>query len=270
MKKFPILLFYFSLTFIVSPAYSQLYRLKNKIENKAEDAAIDAIFGKKKDKKASSSSESEDDYSEVETSESGSRTRAKNKGGAGLTTTPPDVEKHLAEAESSYSASSYGKARAALQQAMMGVEMEIGQQILESLPESINNLEKDDQADQVASAGYGWAGLTIQRIYTDGEDQELEVTVANNSALLSAMNLYLANGGASQYSDDEEEWKQTSLNGHKAVISYNDYDGYNLSVPLGQTSMIVFKAVNFADEDAVMKAAEKIDIDGIMNKLGEK
>lgn len=268
MKIIYLLPLTFVLTIFCNPAYSQLNRLRNKIENKAEDAAIDALFGKKKDNNTSSS-DGNSEYSEDENS-SGSRNRARNTGGAGLTTTPPDVNKYLTEAEASYATSSYGKARSALQQAMLGVEMEIGHQILNSLPESINGLNKEESSDQVASAGYGWAGLTIQRIFTNGDDKEFQVLVANNSVMLSAVNLYLLNGGYSQSSGEQQNWKQTTLKGHKAVISYDEYDGYKLSVPIGQTSLINFEAINFANEDEVMQAAEKIDIDGIMKKLGEQ
>lgn len=64
--------------------------------------------------------------------------------------------------------------------------------------------------------------------------------------------------------------KQTKVKGNKAVISYDDSKGYSLLVPLGQSSLIVWECVNFADETSVMNAANAFDIDGIKKMLGEQ
>ncbi|HRK53899.1 MAG TPA: hypothetical protein PK185_08290 [Cyclobacteriaceae bacterium] len=193
-----------------------------------------------------------------------------NKTGGGLITTPPDVMQNIADAQSSYKSSKYGEARYAVQQAMLGVEMEIGNKILNSLPESISGLKKDASADQVTSTGFGWVGLTIQREYNDNDDKEFRIMVANNSMMMSAVNMYLSSGGYSQTTGGEQNWKQTKLKGHRAIIEYNEGSGYKLSVPLGQSSLIVFEGVNFASEPDMMKAAEAVDVDGIKATLGEQ
>ena len=196
--------------------------------------------------------------------------RATNKGGEGLISTPPDVKLHLTEADKAYKAGTYGEARYAVQQAMLGVELEIGQKILKSLPETISGLNKDNSVEQVASSGWGWTGLSITRQYTDGNEKELRVMVANNALMLSAVNAYLANGGYAQTSGEQQNWKQTKVKGHRAVIEYDDASGYRLTVPMGQSSMLVYEGVNFKNEQEVMAAANAIDIDGIKKMLGEK
>jgi hypothetical protein len=60
------------------------------------------------------------------------------------------------------------------------------------------------------------------------------------------------------------------LKGYRAIIEYSEGSGYELSVPIGQSSIIVFKGVNFASEAEMMKAAEVFDIDGIKKELGEQ
>ena len=94
--------------------------------------------------------------------------------------------------------------------------------------------------------------------------------MANNSAWMSAVNMYLANGGYAQQTNGQQNWKQTKVKGYRAVIEYDESSGYKLSVPLGQTSLIVWEGVNFASEQEMMSAANSFDIDGIKKMLGEK
>ena len=192
-----------------------------------------------------------------------------NKGGGGLVSTPPDVKENLATAETAFKGSNYGETRYAIQQAMLGIELQIGTNILKSLPLTVAGLKADSLQDQVTSTGWGWAGLTIQRVYLTGEKQ-FTFTIANNSMWMQAVNMYLANNGYAQQTNGQQNWKQTRLKGYKAVIEYNENSGYKLSVPLGQSSLLMFEGINFASEQEMMKAAEQIDIDGIKKALGEK
>ena len=192
-----------------------------------------------------------------------------NKGGGGLVVTPPDVKENVATAETVFGQGKYSEARYAIQQAMLGVEMQIGQTILKSLPETIAELPFDAKADQVTSTGWGWVGLTIKREYQNN-DKELRFTITNNAAWMQAINLYFNNMGYAQQTGGQQNWKQTRIKGYRAVIEYNDGSGYKLSVPLGQTSLLVYEGVNFATEQEFMKACETIDIDSIKTKLGEK
>jgi hypothetical protein len=192
-----------------------------------------------------------------------------NKGGQGLVVTPPDVKENLGTAEAVFKEGKYSEARYAVQQAMLGVEMQIGQQILKSLPETVGDLPFNPKADQVTSTGWGWAGLTIKREYQK-EDKQLRFTITNNSAWMQAINLYFNNVGYAQQTGGQQNWKQTRIKGHRAVVEYNEGSGYKLSAPLGQTSLLVYEGVNYNTEQEFMAAANAIDIDAIKNKLGEK
>lgn len=242
----------------------------NKLKQKADEAAAKALEKKAKEKAGINDDTQQQQSGDAsEQSGAGVKNRPSNKGGGGLISTPPDVNQNLADAETSYKAGSYGEARYAVQQAMLGVEMEIGKKVLEGLPSTVSGLDKVSEADQVTSSGYGWAGLTIHREYLK-EDKQLTTTIANNSAWMSAINMYMANGGYAQTTNGEQNWKQTKVKGHKAIIEYDDNSGYKLSVPLGQTSLIVWEGVNFASEADMMAAANAFDIDGIKKMLGEK
>lgn len=255
-----------------------LNRLKQKVENKTEQKAgeeIDKLFGgKKKDQSGGQSGQGgangQGGQNGSGGANSGSGSNPSNKGGAGLISTPPDVKQNLADAEVAYKKNSYGESRYSVQQAMLGVELEIGNKILKSLPESISGLNKEAESDQVTSTGWGWAGLTIHREYSDGKDKQLTVNIANNSALMAGVNAYFASGGYAQQTNSQQNWKQTKVQGYKAIIEFNEGSGYKLSVPIGQSSIIVYEGINFATEPEMMKAAEVIKIDSIKKELGEQ
>ena len=254
----------------ISPAGAQ--GLLKKIKQKAEQAA-EKVVDKKIDQAVEEKTGISTGNSNNSTTGPGSSSSGKNspgnKGGAGLVTTPPDVNANLGDAEAAFKANNYGEARYAVQQAMLGVEMQIGKKILTGLPETVAGLGVVKADDKVTSTGWGWVGLTIQRKYGEG-DKHLTTTIANNSMWMSAVNLYLANGGYAQTSNDNQKWKQTKVKGNKAIIEYDDSSGYKLTVPIGQTSLIIWEGVNFATEQDVMNAANSFDIDGIKKTLGEK
>jgi hypothetical protein len=251
-----------------------LNRLKQKVENKTEQKAgqeIDKLFGGKKNQSGGQNNPGGANGAGGQGGQNagGGGNDPSNKGGGGLISTPPDVNQNLVDAEVAYKKNSYGEARYSVQQAMLGVELEIGNKIIKSLPESVSGLNKEAESDQVTSTGWGWAGLTIQREYSDTKDKQFTVTIANNSVMMAGVNAYLS-GGYAQQTGGQQNWKQTKLKGYRAIIEYSDGSGYELSVPLGQSSIIVFKGVNFASETEMMKAAEVIDIDGIKKELGEQ
>lgn len=193
-----------------------------------------------------------------------------NKGGAGLKNTPPpDVNEQINEAEQSHQASKFSDARYSLQQALIGIEIQLGREILKSLPESINNLPKDTTQDKVVSTQWGWSNLTILRVYTDAKDKQLTVTIGNN-ALYSGFVMMYFNNTYVQADANQQNVKQVKVKGNRSIIQYDDSKGYTLITPIGQTSMIVWECINFADENEVMNAADHFDIDGIKKMLGEQ
>lgn len=193
-----------------------------------------------------------------------------NKKGGGLTNTPPpDVNEQMTEAEQAYTASKYSDARYAIQQALIGVEIQLGREIIKSLPDAVGSLPKDTTEDKIVSNQWGLSNLTIQRVYEDGKDKRLTTTIGNNPAYAGIANIYFNNMYV-QSNGDQQNIKQVKVKGYKAIIQYDDNKGYTLMVPLGQTSLIVWECVNFATEAEVMAAANSFDIDNIKRMLGEQ
>ena len=209
--------------------------------------------------------------SQTESTTSSSSNKPSNTKGGGLTnTTPPDVNQQIADATQAQAAGNYSDARYSIQQALMGIELQIGKQILRSLPATVSGLQRDTMQNKVMSTQWGWSNLTIQSVYKK-DDQQMTVSIGNNGVYSGFVNLYFNSSYMQTNSNgDKQDVKQTKVKGYKALIKYDKNEGYTLLVPLGQTSLIAWEFINFASEQDVMTAANAFDIDGIKKMLGEQ
>jgi hypothetical protein len=87
---------------------------------------------------------------------------------------------------------------------------------------------------------------------------------------MSALNIYFNNAGYAQQTGGQQNWKQVKFKGYRAILEYSDGSGYKLSVPIGQSSLIVFEGRSFATEPDMLKACDAVDVDDIKKKLGEQ
>lgn len=196
---------------------------------------------------------------------------ANTMGGGLHNTPPPDVNKSIDDAEKSTTAADYNNARYALQQAMTGLEIELGRQLIQSLPATVDNLAKDTTKNLVQSTQYGWSNLIIQTVYSDGKDKQMKMTIGNNPALSGVMNLYFNNAAMVQSNGtNSQNMKQVRVKGNQALIQFDQSTGYQVMMQLGQSSMITWECVNFPTEDEVMAAVNSFDIDGIKTMMGEQ
>lgn len=238
-----------------------------KLKQKVSQATNQAI-----DKKVDNAAGIDNTSSSTNRSSSSSSSSGKpvNKGGAGLTNTPPpDVKQQMTDAEQAYQGNKYSDARYSIQQALIGVEIQLGHELLKSLPAEVNGLPKDTLQDRVVSTQWGWSNMNIQRVYSDGKDKQLTVTIGNNGLYAGLVNVYF-NSAYTTSDGKDQNIKQVKVKGYKAIIQYEESKGYTLIAQLGQSSMIVWECINFADENEVMNAAAKFDIDGIKKTLGEQ
>jgi hypothetical protein len=260
MKRFLCFLCFLIAAMVTNNASSQsfLKKLKDKV-NKTVDNAVDKKTG------VTPAGESGN-------SNSGSGDRPTNKGGGGLSnTTPPDVKAQMAEAETAHAAKNYSDARYSLQQALMGVEIQLGRQILKSLPATVDALNVDTVHDVVMSTQWGWSNMSIQRVWKNKADKQLTITVGNAGLYAGLAAMYFTNAGMMEASNNNKQnFKQVRVKGNKAIIQYEDSRGYTLIVSLGQSSMIVWECINFANEQEVMTTADSFDINGIKKMLGEQ
>lgn len=261
MKKITLLLFVLTSISFTKTVEAQFLK---KLKEKANQALGKAVPATSTDTNTPAADQSGNNSNS-------SNGKPTNKGGGGLkNTTPPDVTQQITDAETAHAAAKYSDARYSIQQALVGVEIQLGKEILLSLPNPVIGLQKDTSQDKVSSTQWGWNNLTIQRIYSDKKDKELTVTIGNNVMYAGMVNLYFSNAYGVQSDSKDQNVKQIKVKGNKAVIEYTDSKGYTLIVSLGQSAMIVWECINFADENEVMNAANSFDIDGIKKTLGEQ
>ncbi len=238
-----------------------LKKLKEKVENKVEQAV---------EKKTGTATENSTTTNTSNTSSNATSGKPTNKVGGGLTNTePPDVNLQITDAETAHKAKNYSDARFSLQQALMGIEIQLGRQILKSLPAEVVQVPVDTTQDKVMSTQWGWNNLSIQRVYKK-DDKQLTITIGNNAAYAGVVNMYYANAAVIEASNEQQNFKQVRVKGNKAIIQYDDSKGYTLMVQLGQTSLIVWEGINFSNEQEMMSAANSFDVDSIKKLLGEQ
>ncbi|MCB2220376.1 MAG: hypothetical protein KQI35_08280 [Bacteroidetes bacterium] len=260
MRKITILTSLMLMFALISahPVLSQ--GILKKLKNKTEDKVIDNLFG--------------DDNQSKETGKTGSRegnsssSSTNNTRGGGLNSSVPDVKANIEDATNAFEGKNYSNARYAVRQAILGIELEIGSNILNDLPETIHGLPAVKEEDNVTSSGIGFIGMVISRVYRKG-DTEFRVNIGNDAAMLSAASAYLASGAYGSSSSDQN-YKTVKFQDQRAVIEYDEYLGYSLSVPFGQSSVLVTEGVNFSTEDDFMSASNEIELSNIKNQLGEK
>lgn len=264
MKRFVFLLAIGSFFAISKPANAQFLK---KLKEKANNAVNKVI----EDKTGVSSEPGNNSNTGTSQSQTNSGNKPVNKDGAGLkNTAPPDVNAAMDDAGKSFSAKSYSDARYEVQQALMGIEIQLGRELLKSLPDAVDGLQKDTTEDKVVSTQWGWNNMTIQRVYSDKKDKQLTITIGNNMLYAGLVNLYFGNAYSVQANNQDQNVKQVKVQGNKAIISYGESKGYSLIVPVGQSSMVVWECINFANEDEVMAAVNTFKIDDIKKSLGEK
>ena len=95
------------------------------------------------------------------------------------------------------------------------------------------------------------------------------MTVGNLPMYAGLANIYFS-GVYTQGNGDNPNMKQIKVKGNKALIKYDANDGYTLLVPLGQSGMIAWQGINFANENDMMAAVNTFDVEKIKKILGEK
>jgi len=179
---------------------------------------------------------------------------------------PPDVNEQITNARAAFSDKSYTETRFYVQQAIMAIELEIGHEILESLPESVLGNEADKSQDVVYSTGAGFVGMNVSREYP-ADGGRIQAAIANSSAFSMGAQMMVASPGMAGYDDNS---KVTRYKGYKAVLEVDDYRGYKMSIPFGQSSIFILECQMCESESQLLSAADLFDINEYKTLLGEQ
>jgi hypothetical protein len=173
-----------------------------------------------------------------------------------------EIEKNLNDARSAYSNGDLEAARFALQQAMYELDLAIGREILELLPERLGYLNYSDADDMVGSANMGFIGLHLSRTYQNDEKQSAELQIIADSPLLAGINAILAMPVIGR----DPNQKRIRVDGYRGLLQRSENAqgdvSWDMQIPFGSSLLTVnFHGIN--EEDAIMDMANTIPIQQI-------
>ncbi len=180
---------------------------------------------------------------------------------------PIDVNANISDASRFYDSKQYGESRFAIQQAIVGIEVEIGHKVLDALPGTVQGMGFSQDDDQVVSTGMGFVGLLISRRYEEGGNF-IATQIANNAAMVSAANLYISNPAYASQGDTNV--KVVRVNGERAVVELTSNDHFKISMPFGQSSIIMMDCNYCETEKVAIAALEQVDMVKVKSYLGEQ
>lgn len=269
LKTWILLLFFSSCVLHVNAQLMK--KLKEKVTEKVNEKVNDATDKLlKKNSETSTSPTESTSQGSPQNNSNANRSRPVNSKGAGLISTPPDIGMEIENSSTAFNASQFAQARYSIQQALLGTELLIGQELLKSLPTDVTGLPSIPSSDKVTSSGWGWSGFSVQREYQKDE-KTLTVTVQDYAFYGAAWAMLLDSGmGGLQMGNEQQKSKRIMVDGNKAVISYDESSGYTIAMLLTQGTALVWEGVNFNNENELLNAVKTFDIKKIKALLGEK
>ncbi len=183
-----------------------------------------------------------------------------------ITASAQEVQIRLDEALSSYRSEDLENARFSLQEALIGINEAVGQEILSVFPAEMNGMNKVDENDEVTGMNVGFAGLLVHRSYI-GEEGEASIDLISDSPMLAGINTILAMPG---FMTSDPNQKRVKVSNYKALLTRNEDDtgkvSYDLQVPLN-SSLLAFQCSGIEDENEVLDLAELIPVKRIVEIL---
>jgi len=183
--------------------------------------------------------------------------------------TAQDIQASLDAAQSSYEGDQSLEARENLQQALIDLNNLIGKKILDLMPAELGNLAANSTEDNVVG-GTGFAGLMVSRQYGNSGEQEINVNLANESPMLTAVNAFLSNSMLSGMMASQTGQKKITVDGYKGMLEKSDSgDGpvtYTINVPLGD-SLFTFESTGLDSEGEVTAMVQKMNLSKISELL---
>ncbi|MFT2007921.1 hypothetical protein ACMA1I_04535 [Pontibacter sp. 13R65] len=181
-----------------------------------------------------------------------------------LTCLGQQFNSNLGEARNNYAAGNLVESRAAMEQMLRELDVEIGREILKLLPAKLEALDANTKNDEVTSGGGGLiGGLYIHRTY-GSDPKSANLDIVNNSPLINSLQALLSVPFIAGAGNPDQ--KVVKISGYKALLNkMNDETAgktnYELQIPL-QNTLVTLK-VNDTKEDNIIKLAGTIPLEKI-------
>jgi hypothetical protein len=180
-----------------------------------------------------------------------------------------DIQASLNSAQTAYAANNAQEARLNLQQALIDLNEIIGRKILGLMPPTLGGLEVNQDEDAVIG-GTGFAGLMVSRSWGTDANKNIDVTLANDSPMLTMVNSFLGNEMLSGIMASQTGQKRVTVSGYKGMLEKSEAEdgnvSYTINVPVDDT-LFTFATDGFASETEVMAMAQQINLNKIMALL---
>ncbi len=186
----------------------------------------------------------------------------------GFTSQAQDIQASLNAASTAYAADNPQEARQNLQQALIDLNVLMGNKVLALMPPTLGGLAVNKQEDSVIG-GTGFAGLMVGRTY-GGNDKNIDITLANDSPMMSMVNSFLGNELLSGMMASQTGQKRVMVSGYKGMLEKStDENGsvsFTLNVPLDDT-LFTFTTNGFNTEGEVLDMAQQLNLKNIVALL---
>lgn len=222
---------------------------------KAKDA-LKGILLEEEVKEGNSSDSNAEDRSSKSSSEKTLNTRM----------TSQELIAVLDNAQTEFDNQKYSSARYSIQQALVEIELQMGELVLAAMPRSVRGQDYDPDADEVISTGVGFIGLDISREYPSDEGM-ISAQIANNAAMMTPYTMALS---SPTMISQNEDMKSVTVNGKRGILELDAYnDRFKLILPFGQSSALLLECETCQNESEVLDAASQFDLDGYLEIMGE-
>jgi len=168
------------------------------------------------------------------------------------------LDTHLAEAKTNYTAGNLEDARFALQQSLNELYVVISKQILETLPETLGDTKAQSDGDQYNGAAMGYNGVFIDRTYADAAQKKvIDISLVHDSPLMSSIGSFLA----SPIMNLASGRKSMKIDGYKSALETSESDPktYTIYIPFSQ-SLITLTFNGYDSETEVIGLANQLPI----------
>ncbi len=173
-----------------------------------------------------------------------------------------DALAYLTSAKEKYSEKDLEGTRFQLQSGLVKIDEIIGQKVLEMLPNEIEGLTVVSEEDEYVGSGLGFAGVYINRTYSDeAGTTKIEISMMDDSPAMAMVSTFLSSPLVGMTGN-----KSVKIDGYRGMmedLSSEETKEFNISIPNNQ-SLLTMRFINMP-QSQVNTAANEVPVGEIFN-----